>query len=62
MRLVSIAICTSGEPVSVPFRPCWSISSCLTSLVSAMWPPLLGSPKSPRGVKEGTAGRVLGRR
>src|SRR3954453_10225794 len=39
MRFVSIATCTSGEPVSVDARPCLSISYCLTSLVRAMVPP-----------------------
>src|SRR5687768_18509725 len=39
MRFVSIAICTSGEPVSCSFRPCFVMSSCLTSLVRAMRPP-----------------------
>src|ERR1022692_4893233 len=39
MRCVSIAICTSGEPVSVSLRPCLLMISCLASLVRAIEPP-----------------------
>lgn len=62
MRFVSIATCTSVEPVSSALRPCLEINSCFASFVRATMSFLSTSPESPRGVQEYTAGRDYGRR
>src|SRR6266513_4912307 len=45
MRLVSIAICTCGEPVSASLRPCFVMISCFASLVRATPSPSCRLPR-----------------
>src|SRR3954447_11861410 len=52
MRCVSIAICTSGEPVSVSCLPNFPTCSSFSSLVRGMLLLSMGSPWSQRAAKE----------